>query len=388
MNENNPSEEIIYCPRCKSEMKNTQRYCMKCGNLNYNHPLNKNMQVYNTENNQEKYEIGDGNDLKINTNQLRQTIANNTGNPLICFIVNLLLFMIMPLKIIISLGTTTIDGNIMIKYFPIYLIINSVLFIFVYSLQLLYMKANKRWWSVFIPVYNLITLTDIVFNKKVLTILLFIPIIGQITYLILLYKLGKKYKTNPILTMIIPFIMIPIIGFGNNYYENKTNIINSNSQEKEYKLKKIYLILTILPIIASILILSIYNREMIKNIGRKIHSIHYVYASKKIVYEVKSRIDKDAITCNQQYNKENGTYIFYLPDAAKKTFILFDKMKEPIKTTIKVINEDGKTNYILSISDGEYGFENLNIEEVNLDSIIKYDGKDININTANCEFNY
>ena len=127
---------------------------------------------------------------------------------------------------------------------------------------------------------------------------------------------------------------------------------------------------------------------MIKNIGRKIHSIHYVYASKKIVYEVKSRIDKDAITCNQQYNKENGTYIFYLPDAAKKTFILFDKMKEPIKTTIKVINEDGKTNYILSISDGEYGFENLNIEEVNLDSIIKYDGKDININTANCEFNY
>ena len=33
-------ENVIYCSRCGSEMSANSRYCMKCGNLNENHPDN------------------------------------------------------------------------------------------------------------------------------------------------------------------------------------------------------------------------------------------------------------------------------------------------------------------------------------------------------------
>ena len=34
-------EEMIYCSRCGEAMKASSRYCMKCGNLNYDHPENR-----------------------------------------------------------------------------------------------------------------------------------------------------------------------------------------------------------------------------------------------------------------------------------------------------------------------------------------------------------
>ena len=36
------------CPRCGAEMKPDQRYCMKCGALNYDHPDNQKMKQYIT----------------------------------------------------------------------------------------------------------------------------------------------------------------------------------------------------------------------------------------------------------------------------------------------------------------------------------------------------
>ena len=38
---NNDKSYTIYCSRCGAPMKNGARYCMKCGNLNPEHPENK-----------------------------------------------------------------------------------------------------------------------------------------------------------------------------------------------------------------------------------------------------------------------------------------------------------------------------------------------------------
>ena len=38
----------MLCPRCGAEMKPEQRYCMKCGALNYDHPDNQGMKQYIT----------------------------------------------------------------------------------------------------------------------------------------------------------------------------------------------------------------------------------------------------------------------------------------------------------------------------------------------------
>ena len=43
MNESKDKGYIIYCSRCGAEMNSNSRYCMKCGNLNYNHSANANM---------------------------------------------------------------------------------------------------------------------------------------------------------------------------------------------------------------------------------------------------------------------------------------------------------------------------------------------------------
>ena len=44
----------MFCPRCGAEMKPEQRYCMKCGALNYEHPDNQKMKQYITDDELEK----------------------------------------------------------------------------------------------------------------------------------------------------------------------------------------------------------------------------------------------------------------------------------------------------------------------------------------------
>ena len=39
----------MICPRCGAEMSSEQRYCMKCGALNYDHPDNQQMKRYITD---------------------------------------------------------------------------------------------------------------------------------------------------------------------------------------------------------------------------------------------------------------------------------------------------------------------------------------------------
>ena len=39
----------MVCPRCGAELNSKQRYCMKCGALNYEHPDNQKLKQYITE---------------------------------------------------------------------------------------------------------------------------------------------------------------------------------------------------------------------------------------------------------------------------------------------------------------------------------------------------
>ena len=56
---NEDKGEIIYCSRCGAEVNSKSRYCMKCGNLNYNHDANENMRPY-IQQDSKPYEVGSG----------------------------------------------------------------------------------------------------------------------------------------------------------------------------------------------------------------------------------------------------------------------------------------------------------------------------------------
>jgi len=82
----------IYCPKCGSEMNSNSRYCMKCGFLNANNEANQNMQAYIPTVQNTSYQIGSGQVINQNPNQITTAIASNTGNATLCFIINFLIY--------------------------------------------------------------------------------------------------------------------------------------------------------------------------------------------------------------------------------------------------------------------------------------------------------
>ena len=127
------------------------------------------------------------------------------------------------------------------------LILETLAFLYFISMQKILIKAGFKWWYIFIPIYNIylyfkITLgtTGIIFilifaiatplvasvmlSKSVAYIFLLLPLyelIMAIIELVSFYKLGKKFGTSGVLTMLFPQIMIPFIAFSNKceYYD-------------------------------------------------------------------------------------------------------------------------------------------------------------------------
>ena len=91
---NNDGEYTIFCPKCGNEMKNTSRYCMKCGYLNIDHPNNKNVSKYFEDS--ENTIVNNYNGKYIMTNNALKNIDHNfmKKNSKYCFIFNLITFLL------------------------------------------------------------------------------------------------------------------------------------------------------------------------------------------------------------------------------------------------------------------------------------------------------
>ena len=132
----------------------------------------------------------------------------------------------------------------------------SIAFIYIYSIQLIFVKCNQKWWYALIPFYNLFVLCDIVFRKKWLGIILLIPVIGQIFLLVILYKMAMKFKYSGLLAILFPIIFVPLMGFGTRLYEGVSYISEDRTLEKDYKRKKVFFVtLMILLVLSGILCL-------------------------------------------------------------------------------------------------------------------------------------
>ena len=92
------------------------------------------------------------------------------------------------------------------SYIPIVVIYVSVGFLWIFANELLFMKMNQKWWYSLIPVYNNMILAKCLFNNMWLGLIVLIPFIGQVFFLVLLYKLAVSFKKNGILMIL--FLMI------------------------------------------------------------------------------------------------------------------------------------------------------------------------------------
>lgn len=218
MNENTigGSDIVISCSRCGEPMKVSQRCCIKCGALNIEHPDNISMKQYIVN----ESPIVQGNNVFI-----PQSINNYEDNKKIkykntCFVVNLFLHLALSCLMILSLQNT---NEMMITVIATFLSI-GLIFMYNYSMQVIYMKAGKEWWSYWIPLYNLYIYYEITMGNGWFFFLSFFPVIGIIVSIISSYQLGKKFGRSGWFTLLLAPIAIPVIAFSrkNNYLINKT----------------------------------------------------------------------------------------------------------------------------------------------------------------------
>ena len=326
----NDNSYTIFCSRCGAEMKSSARYCMKCGNLNPDHPENKSMEKFMPKS--QGYFVGSGKSIvgTLDPNSgLILSVANNTGSSKMCFLLTFGIYFIIVFLIGLStvLGLSNIHDIIYTNLAVTFLII-SLIFIFIYSSERMYMKMNKPWWAALVPFYNYFVLSDIIFNNMFLGFLIFVPMVGNIYMLILYYKLGKAFNKNGFLTALFPLIMIPIIGFGDSLYNNRSYVKNDskNSLEKDYKFKKISFSFAIFLIIISMINICYVNLDYLIKISSSSGDWYYYYAGNKMYKEVKKQMDDGTyeITCDDDvYKREDGTIYFYYSDVGDEYNLMF-----------------------------------------------------------------
>jgi len=85
----------------------------------------------------------------------------------------------------------------------------------------IFTKAGKPGWAAIVPIYNCIVLLEIVGKPIWWIILLLIPCVNIIVSIMLNVELAKKFGKGigfAIGIIILPFVFIPILGFGKAQY--------------------------------------------------------------------------------------------------------------------------------------------------------------------------
>ncbi len=389
----NDNDYTIFCSRCGAEMKSSARYCMKCGNLNPDHPENKSMEKFIPKS--QGYFVGSGKSI-VGTldpnNGLILSVANNTGSSKMCFLLTFGIYFI----IVFLIGLSTVLGlsniyDIIYTNLAVTFLIISVIFIFIYSSERMYMKMNKPWWAALVPFYNYFVLSDAIFNNMFLGFLIFVPIVGSIYMLILYYKLGKAFDKNGILTALFPLIMMPIIGFGDSLYNNRSYVKNDskNSLEKDYKFKKISFSFSMFLIIISIINLCYVNLDDLIKLVSSSGDWYYYYAGNKMYKEVKKQMEDGTyeITCDDVvYRREDGTIYFYYSDVGDEYNLMFSVTREPIEGYVKVVSLYGERKYYVSVTDGKRGIKEIDADQLKVSSASNFKKLDETyINSKKCE---
>ena len=373
------NNDKILCPRCGGEIHSNSRYCMKCGYLNYNHPDNVSLRGFQGN-------LQDTTAYVNGTAQLKNFVGieknhelrfgSKTGNKQICFLVNFILYILSLVGVTLFFSSKCdIFLNVIYTSLPYFIVIISLFFMYLYAFELIIMKMNEKWWVIFIPFYNIFAVSKKVMGSYLFGIFALIPVISFIYLLILTYKLGKKFGYNGLLFMLFWPFLIPSCGFGDNSFDGVTYVagLDASSLEKEYKLKNSFIIFITSILIVSLIIIGYLNIYLLKDPINSIKKYYYVYASRAIVKDVKTNTKIRTIHCdNGVYsNYKNGEYYFYYSSANKEVGLLFGSSKDEIESYVKVVIENGKIEYYISLTDGTYGIEEMDASNIKVKDVKK-----------------
>ncbi len=95
----------------------------------------------------------------------------------------------------------------------------------------IFQKAGKPGWASIIPIYNIIVYLQVVRKPVWWIILLIIPLVNIIFMIIIAHRLSVAFGHGAEFTIgiiILPFIFLPILAFGDSKYVLNQNNYNPN----------------------------------------------------------------------------------------------------------------------------------------------------------------
>ena len=89
----------------------------------------------------------------------------------------------------------------------------------------IFVKAGKPGWAAIVPIYNLYVLFEIIYGNGIKFLFLLIPLFNCVVAILYSVRLGQVFgkDTGFILGLIfLPVIFMPMLAFGNSYYNGPT----------------------------------------------------------------------------------------------------------------------------------------------------------------------
>lgn len=108
------------------------------------------------------------------------------------------------------------DGGVIGALFALVLCVMLIV-----SLWKIFVKAGKPGWGIFIPFYGNYCQFDIAFGNGWLFLLMFVPLVNFVAMFMLHFKMAKAFGKGVGFgfgLLFLPFIFLPILGFGDAEY--------------------------------------------------------------------------------------------------------------------------------------------------------------------------
>lgn len=363
-------DDIIFCDRCGAEMKKNQRCCIKCGNINYSNPENASMRKFENNSKKGTYVVGSGSTITTDLSK-NYIFTKNIGYKKTCVLVNICLLIIGIIASFVYFYTDSYDilSTLINPWFNILLILLLLFFLESLSMQFIYMKANKPWWGFFIPFYNSYVYFDITMKSPWLFLVGLIPIIGQILFIVSIFKFASKFRISGILCFVFYPIVLPALAFDtaaayeNNYYiqSTSTQVDEKVALVNNYQGNKLILSLTLGLMFISFVSLIYFNYDDIVSGVRK---LIFIKDNTKIVNEIKKDYLSGKYSCTS-VDLASDDSVLYIDFSNSSVFDDSEKVKYFGYVKVK-INNDKRDFYITSANDY------FSISDVKFDSLKKF----------------
>ena len=109
-------------------------------------------------------------------------------------------------------------AGVMMVYMVILLIVSIISLV---GLWKIFVKAGKPGWGAIIPIYNMYCLFEMSFGTGWLFLLCFVPCVNAVMMIIMWIKLAQAFGKGAgygVGILLVPFIFLPMLGFGDAQY--------------------------------------------------------------------------------------------------------------------------------------------------------------------------